>query len=70
MKRGITVHAEARRDFIEARDYLDHEPPGRGFEFSEAVERSRCSQAARTGLLAPAIVKTPGEVDCRHEPEL
>jgi plasmid stabilization system protein ParE len=34
----VSVHAEARRDLVQARDYLDREPPGRGKTFVEAVE--------------------------------
>jgi plasmid stabilization system protein ParE len=39
MRRAVVVHADARRDLIEARDYIDGQRDGYGFLFTEAIER-------------------------------
>jgi toxin ParE1/3/4 len=37
--RGVVVHAEARCELLEARDYYDREAGGSGLLFLEAIER-------------------------------
>jgi plasmid stabilization system protein ParE len=39
VRRGVVVHAEARRELIEARDYYDEKRPGYGPLLVDAVER-------------------------------
>ncbi len=38
-RRGVVVHAEARQELFEARDYYDDRRPGFGPLFIDAIER-------------------------------